>query len=194
MQTQRVKIETLVLDPANVRRHPSRNLDAIKGSLTRFGQQKPVIVDSKGIVIAGNGTVMAAKDLGWEHINILRTTLEGSEATAYAIADNRTAELAEWDDAALAQQIAALQTEDEELARACGFANQEIERLIETTTGIAASQNPVDEWQDMPEFQQEAKAERTIHVHFERASDSVEFAERLGLHITEQTKTVWFKT
>ena len=142
MQTQRVKIDTLTLDPANVRRHPANNLDAIKASLTRFGQQRPVLVNAKGIIIAGNGTVMAAKALGWDHINIVRTELQGSEATAYAIADNRTAELAEWDDDALAQQLAALQIEDEELARAAGFTEKEIAALAEATVEVQEDEVP----------------------------------------------------
>lgn len=142
MQTQRVKIDTLTLDPANVRRHPAKNLEAIKASLTRFGQQRPVLVNGKGIIIAGNGTVMAAKALGWDHVNIVRTELEGSEATAYAIADNRTAELAEWDDDALAQQLAALQIEDEELARAAGFDAKEIAALAEATVEVQEDETP----------------------------------------------------
>lgn len=142
MQTQRVKIDTLTLDPANVRRHPAKNLEAIKASLTRFGQQRPVLVNAKGIIIAGNGTVMAAKALGWDHVNIVRTELEGSEATAYAIADNRTAELAEWDDDALAQQLAALQIEDEELARAAGFDAKEIAALAEATVEVQEDETP----------------------------------------------------
>ena len=142
MQTQRVKIDTLTLDPANVRRHPAKNLDTIKASLTRFGQQRPVLVNGKGIIIAGNGTVMAAKALGWDHVNIVRTELEGSEATAYAIADNRTAELAEWDDDALAQQLAALQIEDEELARAAGFDAKEIAALAEATVEVQEDEVP----------------------------------------------------
>jgi DNA modification methylase len=125
-----------------VRRHPARNLDAIKASLNRFGQQRPVLVNAKGIVIAGNGTVMAAKALGWEHINIVRTDLEGSEATAYAIADNRTAELAEWDDDALAQQLAALQIEDAELAEAAGFTDAEIAALAEATVEVQEDEVP----------------------------------------------------
>jgi DNA modification methylase len=142
MQTQRVKIDTLTLDPANVRRHPAKNLDTIKASLTRFGQQRPVLVNAKGIIIAGNGTVMAAKALGWDHINIVRTELDGSEATAYAIADNRTAELAEWDDSALAQQLAALQIEDAELAKAAGFDDKEIAALAEATVEVQEDEVP----------------------------------------------------
>jgi ParB-like chromosome segregation protein Spo0J len=122
-------IDSLHLDPANVRRHPERNLDTIKASLARFGQQKPIVVDTDGIVRAGNGTLEAARALGWESIQVVRTPLKGSEATAYAIADNRTSELAEWDDTALAEQLRALQSEDFDLG-AVGYTDDELERMI----------------------------------------------------------------
>lgn len=98
MKLTTTKITELSLDPSNVRKHGRKNLDAIKASLRKFGQQKPIVVDAKGIVLAGNGTLAAAKELGWEEIEIVRTQLEGVEATAFAIADNRSAELAEWED------------------------------------------------------------------------------------------------
>jgi site-specific DNA-methyltransferase (adenine-specific) len=98
MKFQTIAVADLSLDPSNVRKHSRRNLDAIKASLRKFGQQKPIVVDAKGIVLAGNGTLTAAKELGWTEIQIVRTELAGVEATAFAIADNRTAELAEWDD------------------------------------------------------------------------------------------------
>jgi hypothetical protein len=129
MNIERVKIASLVGDPSNVRKHDQKNLDAIKGSLARFGQQKPIVVGANNVVIAGNGTVAAALSLGWVEISIVRSELIGPEATAFAIADNRTAELAEWDENALAQQLAAIQINDEDLARATGFDAREIERL-----------------------------------------------------------------
>ena len=97
MTIETVPIETLIADPVNARRHPKRNLDAILSSLARFGQQKPIVVDAKNVVRAGNGTLAAAKVLGLTHVDIVRTELIGVEATAFAISDNRTAELAEWD-------------------------------------------------------------------------------------------------
>ena len=130
MKTEKVQISSLILDPANVRTHDQRNLDAIKGSLQRFGQQKPIVVDGKGVVVAGNGTLAAAKALGWTEIAIVRTTLVGTEAVAFAIADNRTAELASWDDDALAKTLEALQIEDAELAALTGFTDKEIGDLI----------------------------------------------------------------
>ena len=119
-----------MLDPANVRAHDARNLEAIKASLARFGQQTPIVVNAKGIIVAGNARMMAAKMLNWSSVEIVRTELVGAEAIAYAIADNRTAELAEWDEAALAQQLAAIQIDDEELANIAGFTDAEIEAMI----------------------------------------------------------------
>ena len=135
MNVEEIKIEELDLDPANVRQHDDKNLAAIKSSLRRFGQQKPIVVDSKGVVIAGNGTLTAARSLGWDRIRIVRTQLEGSEATAYAIADNRTAELANWDDDALMQQLSALDLEDSALVEAAGFSAAELEGMVDDLLG-----------------------------------------------------------
>jgi ParB-like chromosome segregation protein Spo0J len=129
MKTETVPIDSIHADPANVRRHPERNLGAIKASLARFGQVKPIVVDAKGIVRAGNGTLEAARALGWEKIAVVRTDLKGTEATAYAIADNRTAELAEWDDQGLAETLRALQSEDFDL-EAVGYDAAEVDALI----------------------------------------------------------------
>jgi site-specific DNA-methyltransferase (adenine-specific) len=146
MKTELVKVDTLVFDPANARKHGEKNLSAIKSSLQRFGQQKPIVVDANGVVRAGNGTLAAAKALGWKEIAIVRSPLSGSEATAYAIADNRTSELAEWDDDVLSQTLAALQIEDEELALASGFDAKEIDALLapDEVTEDEAPEPPVD--------------------------------------------------
>lgn len=124
MQIDRIKISDLSLDPANVRKHDRKNLDAIKASLRKFGQQKPIVVDAKGIVIAGNGTMTAAQELGWTDIAAVRTELVGVEATAFAIADNRSAELAEWDDK-LAEVLKSLQDADVNLEQ-LGFTSDDV--------------------------------------------------------------------
>ena len=105
MIIESVPVADLHEDPANARRHSKRNLDAIAASLARFGQQKPIVIDGKNVVRAGNGTLAAAKALGWTHVDAVRTGLSGVEATAFAIADNRTAELAEWDSDILAAAL-----------------------------------------------------------------------------------------
>ena len=136
MQIESIHIDELIFDPANVRTHDNKNLDAIKGSLAKFGQQKPIVISAEGIVIAGNGTLAAAKALGWKALNVVRTELEGSDATAYAIADNRTADLAEWDKGALAEILSALQIEDESLVDATGFSPNELVLLVNEVSGL----------------------------------------------------------
>ena len=116
MQTTRVPIDSLVFDPANARKHGERNLEAIKGSLARFGQQKPIVVGSDNVVYAGNGTLAAARALGWTEIDVVRTELTGPEATAFALADNRTSELAEWDTEILSKTLESLRAIDFDVA------------------------------------------------------------------------------
>ena len=127
MKIERINVAELSLDPSNVRKHDRKNLDAIKASLRKFGQQKPIVVDAKGIVLAGNGTLTAAKELGWTEIEITRTTLQGVEATAFAIADNRSAELAEWEDS-LADVLKSLSEADIDLTQ-LGFSDSDLDEL-----------------------------------------------------------------
>jgi ParB family chromosome partitioning protein len=130
MQIIKKSIAELSNDPANARKHDDRNIESIVASLRRFGQQKPIVIDMNNIVRAGNGTLEAAKRLGWDSIECVKTSLKGSDAIAYAIADNRTAELAEWDPDILAAQLNGLLTDDEALANAAGFSAEEIEAML----------------------------------------------------------------
>src|SRR3972149_2350272 len=92
-----VPIASLNLDPANVRLHNKRNIESIKSSLVKFGQQKPIVVQKQGMIVrAGNGTLAAARELGWAEIAANVVEMDDLTATAFSIADNRTAELAEW--------------------------------------------------------------------------------------------------
>jgi len=136
MRINKVKIDQLANDPANVRTHDERNLDAIRASLQRFGQQKPIVVDGDGIVIAGNGTLNAAKSLGWKDIEVVRTELTGAEAVAFAIADNRTAELAKWHEEDLARTLESLRLDDSIDELVTGYTDQEIEDLIGKRVGL----------------------------------------------------------
>jgi|688.fasta_scaffold430893_1 DNA modification methylase len=147
MKIETVGIETLSPDPANVRKHGQRNMDAIKASLRRFGQQKPIVVDAKGIVLAGNGTLAAARELGWRDIQIVRTELTGSQATAFGIADNRSAELAEWDEK-LADVLASLKAEDFPLEE-IGFDLDELEALKPEVKSDADAEPQIDKAEEL---------------------------------------------
>jgi len=100
MKVETVPLTALTPDPLNARKHSKRNLDAIAASLSKFGQRKPIVVTHDGVVIAGNGTLEAASSLDWKEISIARAPKDWDENTvrAYALADNQTGALAEWDE------------------------------------------------------------------------------------------------
>lgn len=130
-KTELVPVSSLIQDPANVRVHSSRNLESIKGSMARFGQRTPIVVGKNNVVLAGNGRLEAAKQMGWEEIWIVRAEdLEGSEATAFTLADNRTAELAEWNFEGLSGLLKELDNEDFNLSE-LGWDEHELEPLLQ---------------------------------------------------------------
>lgn len=128
MKIETAKITQLTLDPDNVRKHDARSIDAIARSLSEFGQRKPVVLDSSGTVITGNGTVQAAESLGWKEVQAVRIPDDWSadKIKAFAIADNRTSELSEFDTVKLLEQLTDLTD-----VEAVGFTQDELDDLIE---------------------------------------------------------------
>jgi hypothetical protein len=114
MQIETRKISELKLDPRNARKHPDANLKALAASLSEFGQRKPIVVDKNGLVVAGNGTLTAAKNLGWTQIEvaILPADWDKQKVKAYALVDNRSSELATWDAHELLAQLESLSDSD----------------------------------------------------------------------------------
>lgn len=107
MKLETIKLSQLTPDPNNARSHDQKNLDAIAGSLREFGQRKPIVITQDNIIAAGNGTVEAAKSLGWTEIEAVRVPADwdADRIKAFALADNRSAELAAWDVKVLNAQL-----------------------------------------------------------------------------------------
>ena len=124
------RIEDLRIDPANVRSHSPKNIEAIVASLQKFGQQKPIVINRENVVLAGNGTLEAASAMGASEIAAL--VFDGDSKSfeaAYAIADNRTAELAEWDFPALSLSLKGLADDGLDLAE-LGWDQNELDLLL----------------------------------------------------------------
>ena len=107
MKIESIKITDLTPDPSNARMHDDKNLRAIEGSLREFGQRKPIVITQDNKVVAGNGTLTAAKLIGWTEIDCVRVPADwtADQIKAYALADNRTAELADWNQEILQKQL-----------------------------------------------------------------------------------------
>lgn len=118
----------LKLDPNNARAHDERNLEAIERSLVRFGWRDVLVARKDGTVLKGNARLTVARKLGWTEVPVLFVDDDKQKGMAFAIADNRVAELAEWKLEELAKQVQEL-SEDEELLDSIGFTDAEIENL-----------------------------------------------------------------
>lgn len=101
-------IEQLKPDPRNARKRTERSHSMIVKSLEQFGGMRSIVVDEDNMVRAGNGTLEAATQIGIEKVRVIEA--DGNELIAvkrkglteeqwkqYAIADNRTSDLSEWD-------------------------------------------------------------------------------------------------
>lgn len=103
------------------------NVAAVVKSYQVFGQLKPIVVRrATGEIIAGNHQYQAAKELGWTEIAVVYADVDEKTARAFAVADNRTGELAEWDVTALISSLADL---DSTLFDAAGFSIDELDDL-----------------------------------------------------------------
>lgn len=96
-------------------RNPRRgNVEAIAESLERLGQYRPIVVNvgthtgRPREVLAGNHTLLAARHLGWEKIDGVTVDVDDDTAARIVVVDNRTADLAENDDEALAALLSDL--------------------------------------------------------------------------------------
>jgi ParB-like chromosome segregation protein Spo0J len=133
LQPLAVPLDRMKADPRNARAHPDRNLAAVMSSLEKFGQRKPIVCNRRtNIVLAGNGLVKAARALGWDSVAAVWVDDDDATAAAFGIADNRTAELATWDDAMLAELLQELQADSDYSLSDLGFDETEYRRLVAT--------------------------------------------------------------
>lgn len=142
-----VRVSDLVFDENNARRHPERNVEAVSSSLAEFGQVENIVVQ-KGTnrIISGNLRVskMVATGQTLAMANVIDCT--DAEATRLAIILNRSGELAEWDEEALARLIAELDGDDPLVG--LGFDQDEIDALLHSIAEDV--EMDVDELDDVP--------------------------------------------
>jgi len=123
-------------DPDNVNQHTDDSLRAVDESLNAFGQQKPIVVvpteDGRYIVIAGNATLKQAKAKQWPKIAAVISTLKGNDRKAYAIVDNRSTRLSEWNYKGLQIQLRELAASGYHMP-STGWFGGELGNIINTT-------------------------------------------------------------
>ena len=142
LRVEWVDVDQVFLNPANPR-HNDEAVPQVAASLRRFGWRQPIVVKSSGEVIAGNTRLKAAKALGMKRIPVTRFEGPDIEAVAYAIADNRTHEFAEWDEPALARILQELQAED--ALDGVGFTDADLDELAAQLDALDVSVNEIED-------------------------------------------------
>ena len=131
-----MKIEVWNLD--RIRPYPNNPrinddaVDAVAASIREFGVRQAIVVDTDGVIICGHTRFKAAQKLGLEKLPVhVAKDLTPEQIKAYRIADNKTAELADWNYDLLPIELGDLQTNGFDLSL-LGFDSDELLKLLKT--------------------------------------------------------------
>jgi DNA modification methylase len=113
-------------------RHNDHAVEAVAASIRAFGFRQPLVLDEDSVLVVGSTRYKAALKLGLHEVPVhVATGLTPAQVKAYRIADNKTAEIADWDYELLVQEIAQLQQADFDLDLV-GFSAQELQDLLQS--------------------------------------------------------------
>ncbi|NEU28820.1 ParB N-terminal domain-containing protein [Paenibacillus polymyxa] len=131
MEIKFVNVEMLVPYIKNARNN-EKAVDYVATSIQSYGFKNPILIDSNHEIIAGHTRLLAAKKLGLKQVpTILVDDLTPEQVRAFRIADNKTAEYADWNFELLAQELEELKLADYDLSLT-GFDMSECEKLLDT--------------------------------------------------------------
>ena len=147
-QSRLVSLSSLRPYPGNPRKN-DHAVEAVARSIGQFGFLQPIVADVDLVIIVGDTRYKAAKMLGLAEVPVIvADQLSAHQAAAYRIADNKTGEIAEWDDDRLIRELIALQ-EAEFPLDVTGFSEVELQRLLDTPPN--AGQVDPDEIPEAPD-------------------------------------------
>jgi DNA modification methylase len=143
-----VDIDSLVTLEGNPRKG---DVDAVAASLDRFGQRKPIVVRaSDRQIIAGNHTWQAARQLGWTQIAAVLVDDDTATSQAFALADNRTAELGSYDDGLLLELIKSVGEADPSMLLDTGWSEDAVRELVDRIDPGLPDSPPSDDAPEPP--------------------------------------------
>ena len=141
MEIREIAVKDLKPWPRNPRTH---DVDSLVKSIEAFGFRAPLVVNktARGYMVeAGHGRLEAAIRLGIETLPCVVVTDDEKTAMAYAIADNRHVELAEWQMSELKDILQELDTGELDM-EAVGFSEQELENMMTATFHESEDKEP----------------------------------------------------
>lgn len=105
MQITEMNIRDIIPYENNPRNNEGA-VDAVANSIETFGFRIPIIVDKENVIVAGHTRLKAAEKLGLDTVPVIKADdMTEEQVNAFRLADNKTAELAEWDFGKLAEEL-----------------------------------------------------------------------------------------
>jgi DNA modification methylase len=140
-------LEEITPNPRNPRKHSSRQIKKLARIISKQGFNVPLVIDRHGNLLAGHARYEACVKLGFTEVpTICLEHLNDNEALAFVLADNRLAELSEWDDKLLAEHLKDLSLVLDFDLELSGFEIGEIDLRIDDLKPVAAAgEDPADE-------------------------------------------------
>lgn len=131
-------IEKVIPYPKNARKRSDRAVDKVAASIKEFGWQQPIVVDRKGVIIAGHTRLLAAKKLRLTEVPVhVAQNLSPAQVKAYRLMDNRSHQESAWDLELLGPELLDLKGLEFDLGLT-GFEQREIDELLAgATEGLA---------------------------------------------------------
>ena len=113
--------------------NPRRNeaaVDAVAESIRQFGFRQPIVIDEDGVIVVGHTRWKAARKLGLKTVPVhVAKDLTPQQRRAYRLADNKTAERAEWDVELLPIELGELRDSGFDL-KLIGFSEKELAEYL----------------------------------------------------------------
>lgn len=135
----------------NSRTHSDQQIKQIEASISEFGFTNPILIDADGVIIAGHGRLVAAKNLGIRMAPCIRLGyLTEEQKRAYVIADNKLAENAGWNIDLLRLEVADLSAAGYSLDL-LGFDSKDIDQMLKHVDGTVG----LTDEDDVPEIDDE---------------------------------------
>lgn len=202
-EVELIAVDQLARYARNAKKHPPEQVAQIANSIEEFGWTAPLLADD-GELVAGHGRLDAAeliyrrggtirlpdgRELPLGTVPVISCSgWSEQQRRAYVLADNKIAEGGSWDEELLRTELLFLEESGEVDFSLTGFSEAELAQLLTGDEGEGG-----DEWQGMPEFdQQDKKAFRSLALHFKDQAAVDAFAELVGQKITPKTRFLWF--
>ena len=134
-------------------RNPRNNaaaIDKVAASIKEFGFRQPIVVDDERVIVVGHTRYEAAKKVGLDSVPVhVADNLTPPQIKAYRLADNRTAQYAEWDEELLAFELNELSDMDFDLDLT-GFGEEELSNLLASVDDPPENHTDDDKTPELP--------------------------------------------